>query len=720
MIGGYAATNAANQPGLSDPEQWPTILTHSQGTATRLLHMESISDARIEGLEFREGRVTESPLAGGALRAINVTNLFVDGCRFLGNRIDHAGGSAYGGGIYAVGSGTIKNTVLSGNQSIGTAWNARSYGGGAWLSGDWNVSSVVVSHNHLQNDRYESLGGGLYLADGTYRLHNLLVVYNASINVGKEMRSVSRGAGIYADSDTSLVVSNLTMAFNYYSGQDIPLSEGIEGSIGLYHAGTAEIHNSILYGHDPSDVRTDSPPTLSHCLVGDGSGDVTGDPLFEAPLFYLATNSPAVDAGGCDVASAGLDGLTTFTNGTTDTGPVNLGYHYEHGTAPADKLYVSETGDDNDSGTCWETALRSVTRALEIALPRTRIHVGAGHYTNGIETFPLRNHGRLVQLVGAGKEATILDASSSGKRVIEIEDALLQGAILSGMTVTGGFHTRRGGGIYVNRSAITLTDVRLTGNSVWENERDMRGGGLGAEKSAGVMRQCVLTQNTCGEAGASWRTRSYGGGAWLQGGNWEIIDCEISHNQALGTSHDNGMWSTGGGGLFFDQGTALRLLLRNTLVIGNAVDGRQDLGAGLYARASVQDRSARVMLENCTVAGNLPEGLRGSSDMTVTNSILWNNGVDSTGTVTIAWSIIENSSDYTDGGNNLSTDPLFVDAAGGNYRLQRGSPAIDTGSNQPWMVGATDLDGLPRVMKGTVDRGCYEEIPPAGSLFFIR
>jgi len=60
---------------------------------------------------------------------------------------------------------------------------------------------------------------------------------------------------------------------------------------------------------------------------------------------------------------------------------------------------------------------------------------------------------------------------------------------------------------------------------------------------------------------------------------------------------------------------------------------------------------------------------------------------------------------------NISEDPLFVDAPGGDYRLLAGSPCIDVGINEDWMSDAVDLDGKPRVLNGTVDMGAYEYEP---------
>ena len=69
---------------------------------------------------------------------------------------------------------------------------------------------------------------------------------------------------------------------------------------------------------------------------------------------------------------------------------------------------------------------------------------------------------------------------------------------------------------------------------------------------------------------------------------------------------------------------------------------------------------------------------------------------------------------------NIINDPRFVNAAAGDYHLQPISPCINAGTNQDWMIGATDLDGNPRIdASGRVDMGAYEYQGPIVSAVTI-
>ena len=56
-----------------------------------------------------------------------------------------------------------------------------------------------------------------------------------------------------------------------------------------------------------------------------------------------------------------------------------------------------------------------------------------------------------------------------------------------------------------------------------------------------------------------------------------------------------------------------------------------------------------------------------------------------------------------EGNGNISLDPLFVNAAGGDYHLQNTSPAIDAGDNGAPNLSQQDYDGNPRIVDGNND-----------------
>lgn len=101
---------------------------------------------------------------------------------------------------------------------------------------------------------------------------------------------------------------------------------------------------------------------------------------------------------------------------------------------------------------------------------------------------------------------------------------------------------------------------------------------------------------------------------------------------------------------------------------------------------------------NCTIYGNTggvlgnPWTTGGISGGTAVNCIVWGNSgyngqqVDQTTSTTVTYSIVQGG--YA-GSGNLTFDPLFVNAAAGNFNLLPTSPAIDTGDP----TAPNDADG---------------------------
>ena len=161
---------------------------------------------------------------------------------------------------------------------------------------------------------------------------------------------------------------------------------------------------------------------------------------------------------------------------------------------------------------------------------------------------------------------------------------------------------------------------------------------------------------------------------------------------------------------------------------------------------SANQTTARVLIANCTFAGNSSDfcpgaAVRAGPNTSVVNCIIWDNSYEGNGgqgdqisaspATVLAHNVIQGWTGSLGGENNHGNNPNFVNATGpdgeygtedDNLRLRANSLCIDTGdasllppdaldidgdgdTREPLPI---DLDGLPRVVNATVDRGAYE------------
>jgi len=65
-------------------------------------------------------------------------------------------------------------------------------------------------------------------------------------------------------------------------------------------------------------------------------------------------------------------------------------------------------------------------------------------------------------------------------------------------------------------------------------------------------------------------------------------------------------------------------------------------------------------------------------------------------------------------------NPQFANLVNNDYTLTKGSPCIDSGLDDAWMMSALDLGGNRRHRGVAVDMGAYEANPAIGTIFKIR
>ncbi len=252
------------------------------------------------------------------------------------------------------------------------------------------------------------------------------------------------------------------------------------------------------------------------------------------------------------------------------------------------------------------------------------------------------------------------------------------------------------------RCALLANGSVLSGFTLTNGEagvgNDVNGGGAAGSSSA-VVSNCVLIGNIC--AGA-------GGGA----DHVTLINCVLTRNQA------------GGGG-----GASWAALLNCTLT-NNSAGWAGGILSSKATNCVIANNSATnygggsgySTLVNCTVAANtLQPGSGGtgggSRSDTLLNCIVYNNTAPNGSNYYSSAMAYCCTAPPASGLGNLTNGPLFIDAAGGNLRLQPNSPYINAGNNA-YVTTSTDLDGNPRISGGTVDIGAYEFQNPASVLSY--
>jgi hypothetical protein len=209
--------------------------------------------------------------------------------------------------------------------------------------------------------------------------------------------------------------------------------------------------------------------------------------------------------------------------------------------------------------------------------------------------------------------------------------------------------------------------------------------------------------------GATW-AQAAGGGVWCDSLGPVVSNCVLTGNSAQE-----------GGGVAW--GVPFNCVLYNCTVTGNSAGNN---GGGVSWQVDLIEAhfDAPLMVKNCTVTGNSAGNAGGGVFSSAPHLLLVSNSIVSLNTAAASPNLLGaflNDSCTTplpnEGLGNIDNDPLFVDLAAGNLRLQSNSPCINAGNNA-CVSGTTDLDGRPRIVGGTVDIGAYEFQSPASTISY--
>ena len=423
-------------------------------------------------------------------------------------------------------------------------------------------------------------------------------------------------------------------------------------------------------------------------------------------------------------------------------------------TMNADVIYVTESGSGD--GTSWSSAA-SLEDALSWAAAGDEVFVAKGTYTG---SFKLRAAAKVYgNCVGTETEPPTYTTAEGletflkgpgGKRVLYLDGKASE---IYGLDISGGDASTettgvgRGGGVYINNGGATLKycnihdNIGVDGskNILGSNGKALKGVGGGLYVLNGRLENCIIENNIATTApwedtSKTWST-GIGGGICLDAtegngcnpDNAIVLNCIIRNNSTTPTD-DGDSFQSQGGGIAIKSGKLI-----NSLVVGNSVNGslnNQSVGGGVCCT----EKDAYVI--NCTVAKNHVQGLGGGIGFQTTNA----DGMTATVANCIAWNNTCREDDYGTGNANIrfgnpqtdgklpervtigaicvpektvsasaiTSDPKFVDVAGGNYRLAEGSPCIDAGDDPAIEGYDTDLAGNARIFGASVDLGAYE------------
>jgi len=599
-----------------------------------------------------------------------------------------------------------------------------------------NYGDATFTHLYIAENTATSLGGNVYNA-GSPLFHDLVINYG----------SAEKGAGFYNASPTSApVLVNVSILAFTEDSEDFYLE-----------AGNPVIRNSIIYGNGVFGITddTDIQYSLVEGRMNTDNGNITHEnfPLLEPSsasfeVFVFPTsrtinagsNQAYIDLVGPLEDCSDVSGLLRLRRNTIDMGAFETPY-WKAITPDANNIvYIDKHADQTSpsyqgDGSSWEQAASELADALLWARIITqfdpsstiwnqsnplKIYVAKGTYlplyhagdgqvlSDGQRenAFVMPPNTRLyggfdptagilsledARILPTGEDADATDGTilsgnigdpaketdNTYHVVITVGDQIDEHFLMDGFTVTGGYGN-------------SGDEIAVYGQPIFK----VNGGGWYNAGGSPRANNLLIANNTIGVTGSG------NGAGWFNLNGSPVLTNSIIRGNTASLSHGGGMAN-------LDNSHPQ---LTNVLINGNTVVNHE--GSGIYNFRS------SATLNNVTITANTEDGAGGvisnyEGTVDIANSIIYGNtgGISGSPALTVSHSLVQGLDGGSNGNLDGAIDPLFTNPDNGDFTLQIGSPAINTGNNDAYpgdLAMDVDLIGNPRLIASTIDIGAFE------------